>query len=177
MQETFQDQEPQESKPKSSPVTMGIAVALVAAILLSLWLLFEPLKSQKRATLTDTLDLNMSSAEQEYSKKIEIGNITLSRAENFLHQEVTTLTGEVHNGGTEPVAGLRLTAEFSDEMNQVVLRESRKVLGTPEMELAPGERRAFEISFEHIPDAWNMQAPAMRVSYLQLPSRKQRSVN
>jgi hypothetical protein len=57
-------------------------------------------------------------------------------------------------------------------MNQVVLRESRKVLGTPEVALAPGEHRAFEISFEHIPDAWNKQAPAMRVSYLQLPSRK-----
>jgi hypothetical protein len=173
MPETFQNQESQENKSKISPLTIGIAVAVVAAILLSLWFLFEPLKSRKRATLTETLDLTMNSAEQEYSKKIEIGNITLSRAENFLHQEVTTLTSEVHNAGTEPVTGLRLTAEFSDEMNQVVLRESRKVLGTPEVALAPGERRAFEISFEHIPDAWNMQAPAIRVSYLQLPSRKQ----
>lgn len=172
MHETLQNQEPKENKSKISPLTIGIAAAVVAAILFSLWFLFEPLKSRKRAALTETIELNMSPGELEYAKKIEIGNIALSRAENFLHQEVTTLTGEVYNSGTEPVTGLRLTAEFSDEMNQVVLRESRKVLGGPELELAPGERRAFEISFEHIPDAWNMQAPAMRVSYLQLPSRK-----
>lgn len=172
MQETLQNQKPQENNPRVSPITIGIAVVVVATILLSLWFLFEPPRSRKRTPQTETIDLNMNPAEQEYVKKIEIGNLALSRAENFLHQEVTTLTGEVYNDGTEPVMGLRLTAEFSDEMNQIVLRESRKVLGVPELELAPGERRAFEISFEHIPDAWNMQAPAMRVSYLQLPARK-----
>ena len=172
MQESFQDLQPQENKPEVPLVTIGIAVVVAATILLSLWFLFEPLKSRKRAVLTETVDLNMSPEEQEYSKKIEIGNIALNRAENFLHQEVTTLSGEVYNGGTEPVMGLRLTAEFSDELNQIVLRETRRVLGTPELALEPGERRAFEISFEHLPDAWNMQAPLMRVSYLQLPARK-----
>ena len=147
-------------------------MVVVAAILLSLWFFLEPRKSRQRTTLTEAVDLNMSPAEREYANKIDIGNIALSRAENFLHQEVTTLTGEVYNSGTEPVMGLRITAEFSDEMNQVVLRESRRVLGVPELALAPGEHRAFEISFEHIPDAWNMQVPAMRVSYLHLPARK-----
>jgi len=115
----------------------------------------------------------MSPFEQEYSKKIEVGKLTMSRAENFLHQEVTTLTGELYNGGTEPVLGLALTTEFVDDMNQIVLRESRMVLGSPAAPLAPGERRAFEISFDHVPNSWNMQTPAVRVSHLQLPARKQ----
>jgi len=68
---------------------------------------------------------------------------------------------------------LGLTTEFSDDMNQIVLRETRGVLGSPKGALAPGERRAFEISFDHVPNSWNMRAPGVRVSYLKLPSQEQ----
>jgi hypothetical protein len=175
MQETFQNPETPQSKPKASPVTIGMAVVVVAAILISLWFLFAPLQRRKGTVLKETVNLSpgMSAAELAYANKIEIGNIAMSRAENFLHQEVTTLTGELYNGGSEPVAGISLTTEFSDEMKQIVLRETRKVLGAPDAALAPGARRAFEISFEHVPHSWNMQAPTVRVSSLQLPARKQ----
>jgi hypothetical protein len=173
MQETFQNPEDQDSRRKASPVTIGMAAVVVVVILLSLWFLFEPLQSRKGTSVQATVILKMSPAEQEYAKKIEIGKIALSRAQNFLHQEVTILNGEVYNSGTEPVLGLSLTTEFSDDMNQVVLRETRRVLRTPTRALAPGERRAFEISFDQVPNAWNMQSPAVRVSYLQLPVAKQ----
>jgi len=146
---------------------------VAAAILVSLWFLFQPPQGRKTRFLQETVVLKMSPAEQEYAGKIEIGKIAMSRAENFLHQDVTTLTGELYNGATEPVLGLSLTTEFSDDMNQIVLRETRKVLGSPEAPLAPGERRAFEISFDHVPNAWNMQAPAVRVSYLVLNPKRQ----
>jgi hypothetical protein len=138
-----------------------------------LWFLFEPLKDRKTDVVQQTIVLNMAPSEQEYTKKIEIGKIVLGRAENFLHQEVTTMNGEVYNGGPQPVLGLSITTEFLDDMNQVVLRETRKVFGSPEAALAPGERRAFEISFEHVPNAWNMRVPSVRVSSLQLPDAKQ----
>ncbi len=173
MQETFENPETPGSKPKASPVTIAMGVVVVIAILLSLWFLFEPLQNRKTATVQETVILKMSPAEQEYVNKIEIGNIAMSRAENFLHQEVTTLAGEVYNGGNQPVLGLTLTTEFSDDMHQIVLRETRKVLGTPGMALAPGERRAFEISFDHVPISWNMQAPTVRIIRLQLSAQKQ----
>jgi hypothetical protein len=172
MQESFENPETPKTKEKVSPLTIGIGIVVAAAILVSLWFLFEPLQSQKGNIVQQTITLNMAPAEQEYAKKIEVGNIALSRAENFLHQEVTTLNGEVYNSGVEPVLGLSITTEFSDDMNQVVLRETRKVLGNPEVALAPGERRAFEIAFEHVPNSWNMRTPALRVSSLQLPARK-----
>src|SRR5271166_2618404 len=155
MQETFENPETPGSKPKASPVTIAMGVVVVIAILLSLWFLFEPLQNRKTATVRETVILKMSPAE------------------NFLHQEVTTLAGEVYNGGNQPVLGLTLTTEFSDDMHQIVLRETRKVLGTPGMVLAPGERRTFEISFDHVPISWNMQAPAVRVALLRLPLQKQ----
>ena len=83
------------------------------------------------------------------------------------------MAGELYNSGSQPVSSLTLTAEFSDDMNQIVLREIRKVFGNPAAPLAPGQRRAFEISFDHIPPSWNMQTPKVRVSHLQLATQKQ----
>jgi hypothetical protein len=161
------------SKSKTSPLTLSMGVVVAVAILLSLWFLFEPLHSRKPSSVQETVALQMNPSEQEYAKKIEIGKITMSRAENFLHQEVTTLAGELYNDGSEPVLSVTLTTEFSDDLNQIVLREIRKILGSPGPALAPGERRSFEISFGHIPTAWNRQAPTVRVSHLQLAERKQ----
>lgn len=173
MLDTFQNPEIQEKKRKASPIAIAMVVVAAAAILATLWFLFEPVLGRRGTGVQETLNIsNMSPAEQEYAEKIEIGNIALSRAENFLHQEVTTLSGEVYNGGTEAVHTLDLTAEFYDDMSQVVLRETRRVLATPHAVLSPGGRRAFEISFEHLPDTWNMQTPVVRVSYLQLVPRK-----
>jgi len=117
--------------------------------------------------------LPFGAAEQAYAAKVEIESISLSRAENFLHQEVTVLSGEAVNHGERTLAGLELTVEFFDELHQVVLRESRQVLAGPLPLLVSGGRRSFEISFEHIPSSWNMQQPFVRVSGIQLAAAKE----
>lgn len=165
---TLQNPEPSSSPRRSSSFTLLIAAVAILAVLGSCWFLFWP-SSPHALPVAGTTSPKMSPAEEEYAKRIEIRNIALSRAENFLHQEVTMVSGEVHNGGSRLVSSLRLTTEFSDELNQVVLRETRAVLGTPELALSPGERRSFEISFEHVPATWNLQQPAVRVAYLELP--------
>ena len=83
------------------------------------------------------------------------------------------LGGRVTNGGDLPLANVELTVEFSDELGQVVLRESRPVLTTPSTQLSPGEHRNFEVSFEHIPSSWNIQLPSVRVSGILFTSRKE----
>jgi len=141
------------------------------AVVTIFWLLFMSRTVHAPHSTSETLNLTMTSGEQEYVKNIQVGNIAMSRAENFLHQEVTILNGEVYNAGKEPVYGLRLTTTYSDDMNQTVLKETRAVLGSPEPPLAPGERRTFEISFDHVPNSWNMQQPSVAVAYLQLRRR------
>jgi hypothetical protein len=173
MQETFENPETPGSRPKASPVTIGMGIAVAVSILLSLWFLFQPPQSRKGKSPQEIVIPKMSAAEQEYTGKVNVGKIEMSRAENFLHQEVTTMTGELYNAGAVPVLSLILTTEFSDDMNQIVLRETRRVLAPPAATLAPGERRAFEISFDHVPNSWNMRAPAVRVSHLQLPIQNQ----
>jgi hypothetical protein len=98
---------------------------------------------------------------------VHIENIAMTRAENFIHQEVTTLTADVVNAGSRSLSGVEITITFADDMNQIALRESRAVVAPPNPVLAVGERRQFDIAVEHIPTSWNMQQPIVRVTGLQ----------
>jgi hypothetical protein len=171
MQDTFENPETPEPRSKFSPITVAMGLLVAAAIVLSVYFLFEPFR-QNAVSVQQSVRVNMNPAEQDYIKKIEISNLAMSRAENFIHQEVTTLNGEIYNSGELPVLALSLTAEFADDMNQIVLRETRPVLLNPRTPLKPGEHRSFEISFEHVPPSWNVQTPAVHVSRLQLPAQK-----
>ena len=81
---------------------------------------------------------------------------------------MSTLRGDSASSGDPDVLPNDVYVWFIDTMNQVALRESRAALSSASGPLAPGERRTFDISFEHIPTSWNMQMPAVRISGLLL---------
>jgi hypothetical protein len=171
MQNGLHDPETLEKEGRRSPVTLIIGAVVALAIGLTFWFLFH-VPWGGPATYQATVNLKMTSAEQAYLKNIRIEKIALSRAENFIHQEVTILSGEVVNEGPEKIFSLAFTVEFADSMDQIALRETRGVLGAASASLAPGERRSFEISFDHVPSSWNMQQPYVRATYLQISHRK-----
>jgi hypothetical protein len=127
-------------------------------------------ESQPRTTMRGTPP-PMSPADRAFAAKIEIRNLTLSQAENFLNQQVTILSGDLVNTGDRSVRNIDLTLEFLDDVQQVVLRETRSVLAPPSSPLLPNQSHRFDISFEHIPTLWNMQQPRVRVSAIQLTTR------
>jgi hypothetical protein len=96
-----------------------------------------------------------------------VDHIEISRAENFLHQEVTTISGDISNGGDRALASVELTIEFFDDLNQIAQRETRRLFGPPGPPIPPGDHREFEVSFEHISSAWNMRQPAIKVTAVQ----------
>ncbi len=171
MQNGLQDPEKLEKEGRHLPVTLIIGAAVALSIGLTFWSLFRvPLGAP--GTYQATVNLKMMPAEQAYLKNVRIEKIALSRAENFIHQEVTILSGEMVNDGPEKILYLTFTVEFADSMDQIALRETRVVVGSPSPALSPGERRPFEISFDHVPSSWNMQQPYVRASYLKLSHRK-----
>jgi len=172
MLDTLHNPETPETKRRRSSATIIVGAVLLLAAGLSVWTLLRMPQTPPTQQARETTKPKMSVGEQDYAKNIQIEKIALSRAENFIHQEVTTMSADVVNGGTLSVQALTVTVVFLDDMKQVVLRESRGVLGAPPVPLAPGERRAFEISFDHVPASWNMEQPAVNVSYLQLSSNK-----
>jgi hypothetical protein len=81
---------------------------------------------------------------------------------------VTYIAGVVSNDGVATVKEVELSFEFRDPFNQVILRETRRLLGPNAHPLAGGERRDFQISLEYVPSEWNHQYPAIRITGLLL---------
>jgi|SRR3974390_3166455 len=159
--------------PQNRPFfTIIFGAIVVLAICASAWFLFHSPSSSDSSSSAVTIKIKMNPVETEYLTKISVKDIALSRAENFLHQEVTILSGTILNGGTETVVALDLTIQFSDQMDQVALRETRGVLGSPATPLGPGQERKFDISFDAVPSSWNMQQPSLRVVHLLLSPKK-----
>ena len=159
---------PEPEQKKQSPVKLILGPLILTAIAFAFWFVFKTPEGQHSHDANGNLRPQMSQPEQAYAKSVQIENIALSRAENFIHQEVTILDAEAVNAGQQTVAGLTVTVEFFDDLHQVVLRETRGVLGTPPAALGPGQKRTFSISFDRIPSSWNRQQPSVQVTYLQL---------
>jgi hypothetical protein len=164
---------PASKEPGKPPIVTVVIAALVAmAIAVSLWVLLKRPQENPTGVAQVNVPAKMNQTARAYAKALHIENVALSRAENFIHQQVTILNAEVVNDGPQTVQKLFVTVEFLDDMHQVVLRETRGVLGTPPTPLAPGQRRSFEISFDRVPASWNMQQPAVTVAGLELGSEK-----
>jgi hypothetical protein len=170
MQESLKNPEPQE-KAKLSPLSV-LAALLVLAFLTAGIVLFLREPQTRLSPAQANLPPIMTAEEAAYAKTIRIENIALSRAENFLHQEVTILDADAVNTGARAAEALSVTVEFTDSLNQVVLRETRSALGSPSTPLAAAQSRHFQIFFDRVPASWNMQLPSVRVSYLRLVSLK-----
>jgi hypothetical protein len=144
----------------------ALIIAGAAVVIVLAGLYFWPgRQSPSRGTASEHAAF-FGPGERAYAPMIHLEGIALSRAENFLHQEITTLSGDAVNSGNRALRDLEITVEFSDDLQQVVLRETRPIVSQPSAEMSAGERRAFEISLEHVPSSWNMQLPAVRVSGL-----------
>ena len=172
MHEHPQIEIPGEQPPARGPFSFALMVASAAVVIVLAGFYLWPGRQSPSRGGAQPVHLPFGPAERAYAAKIAIENLALSRAENFLNQEVTILAGDLVNTGERSLRDIELTVEFSDDMNQIALRESRLALTSASPPLGPGERRAFDVSFEHIPTSWNMQQPIVRVTGLLFaPSR------
>src|SRR3984893_9317633 len=148
-------------------------VVLAVTIVFVLLALFLWRGSAKRIhpTATGSQDA-MGPDERAYTSKVGVDHMEISRAENFLHQEVTTISGEISNGGDRSLASVEMTIEFYDDLNQIAQRETRSLFGPPGPPIPPGDHREFEVSFEHISSAWNMRQPVIKVTTVQFAPSK-----
>lgn len=156
---------PVEKERRGLPLAFLLSAVIVAAIVGGLMLMSRASRPSGRAAHAR---LPFGAGEQAYAVKIRLGDMEMSRAANLLNQEVTYLSGVVQNLGDRGVREIEVTIEFRDALNQVVLRDTRYVLGARATPLGPGQSRTFQFSFDHVPADWNVQLPAVRVTGLVL---------
>jgi hypothetical protein len=166
MHEQPQIEIPGEQQPDRGPFNFALLVAAAAVVIVLAGFYLWPGRQSPSRSGVQEIHPPFGTAERAYASKIKIENLALSRAANFLNQEVTILTGELVNTGERTLREVELTVEFYDDMNQIALRESHLALNSGSPPLGPGERQSFQVSFEHIPTSWNMQLPAVRVTGL-----------
>ncbi len=153
-------------KSERSRSRVAFAAAAVALVVIAAAIYFPPGRRRNPGGSASRATLPFDPAERAYAPKLNFGDFSIRRAENYLHQEVTTFSIAVTNTGDRPLRAIEITLELHDEMNQVVLRETRRILSPSSPPLAAGQKRAFDVSFEHLPDLWNRQAPNIRVTGL-----------
>lgn len=171
MHEEPQIQIPGQPGPESGGFNFALVLAAAAVVVIGAAFYFSTGRQSPPGGAPPQLHFSFGPAEQAYAAEVRIENIALSRAENFIHQEITTLTADLVNSGDRSLQGIEVTVTFADEMNQIALRESRPVVVPSAAPLAPQGRRQFEIAFEHIPTSWNMQQPSVRVTGVAFASR------
>ncbi|MCL6480290.1 MAG: hypothetical protein K6U02_01050 [Firmicutes bacterium] len=155
---------------ESSP-RRGFALALLfgaGVVVLVLFVAYQLLVRFNSRHAQSQVPLSMGEAEQAYAWQIEFSGLQMSRAENFLGQEITYLFCVVANRGVRTVRQMEVAIEFRDAFQQVVLRDTRRVIGPRGAPLEPGERRELQLSWEHIPADWNRQYPSIRITGLLL---------
>jgi hypothetical protein len=166
MHEEPQIQIPESVQPEGGGFNFALVLAAAAIVVIVAAFYFSPGRQSPPGAAPQDSHFPFGAAEQAYAASIHVENIALTRAENFIHQEITTLTADLVNGGSRSLRGVEITITFSDDMNQIALRESRAVVVPGSPPLTTGERRQFDIAFEHIPTSWNMQQPIVRVTGL-----------
>ena len=153
------------TKQKSNFSTAFLAGIVVVLLLLGgVYLLTRYLKQE----VIREEHLPMTASEQAYVSRIRFTDPKVSRAANFLNQEVTFVLGSVVNDGPKSIRQMEITVEFRDIFGQVVLRAPHRPWGPQALPLAGGQSREFQFNFEHVPGDWNQAYPSLRITGLLL---------
>jgi hypothetical protein len=142
------------------PVAFAAGACVVLVLLIGLWLLTRSTQPSRPGARK----LPFGSAEQAYAEQIRFQSGEMSHATNFLNQEFIYIEGTVSNQGARTVRALAVTFEFRDALDQVILRDTERLIESTGESLPGGKQRDFRITFEHIPSAWTQQYPTISVA-------------
>ena len=145
------------------PVAFLVGIAIVA-ILVGAVMLYT--KYSAPAGTEVERPLPMGPEETGYATQIHFLDPKMSRAANFLNQEVTYVFCTVQNAGNRQVQQIEITLEFHDPFNQVVLRDRQRLFLPTAPPFMPGQQRDVQVPYEHVSAEWNNVFPTIKVTGL-----------
>jgi len=155
-------QSAEEERPPWMPI--GIGVGVVAAVVAA-FILFGRSEAPSGAGQA-----------HPYAANLQFTELRVSAAENFVGGAVTYLDGTLANTGDRTVNGVTVELTFRNTLNEVVQRETMRVMVLDESgpyadirdlraaPLAPKASRPIRLTFEHISADWNRAAPDIKVT-------------
>jgi len=154
---------PQEQEPRRLPLAFLVALVAIVFLVGILWFV-----SGRPAQVAPLAALPFGDAEQAYARRIRFSGIQMSRAKNFLGQEVTVIAGTIENVGNQDLLEMTFAVEFRDFEGQVVLREEIRFPDAKMPRIPSGGTRDFVLNFEKVPATWSQQYPQFPIRGLRL---------
>lgn len=167
MAEPFAPVAGQESERNWTPMIVGLVavVVVIGAIVLF---------TRNRPSTGPAID--------PYAAKLQLSDLKLSAAENYVGGTVTYLDLNITNTGDKSVTGAQMKTVFKNSMGQVVQTETlplhvlteNKMGGYEDLAdlsrapIGPGQTKTVRMTLEHISDDWDRQYPEMQPVNLQL---------
>ncbi|HMK30694.1 MAG TPA: hypothetical protein VK473_13490 [Terriglobales bacterium] len=112
--------------------------------------------------------------EAPYAASLQVSELKLSQAHNFVGATVTYLEGKIANLGGKNVVDATLEVVFRNSLGEVVQRETQPLrllrerpgyndtIPLSQEPLTPNANREFRLTFEHISADWNQGIPEIR---------------
>ena len=162
----FSPTAPADSPGPWRPIVAGVAVVAVMLGLL-VWL-----GGGKRSA---------SQAPNPYADKLQVSNVKMAAAQNFVGGTVTYVEGRITNTGDKTVSGAVAEVIFRNSLGEVVQKEhipirvlvfqgpDRDILDLRSAPLKPGASADFRLTIEgHISVDWNQGFPEVRIASVNL---------
>lgn len=153
---------PGTQEPDHSRRFIVIAIAVVVGlVLVAALLLREPVKTAPKIP--------------PYACKLQISDVKMSQAQNFVGASVTYIDGTVANLGDKTVSYAVIRVTFRDLYGQVAQIEDVPIkllqtsgpypdtVGLAAAPLASGQTKPFRLIFEHVSEQWNQAAPELKI--------------
>jgi len=101
-----------------------------------------------------------------YLSHLQLSDIDMKAAENYLGHTVMNITGKITNTGPRTLVLVEIHCVFRTHDRQVAARARVAVVGRKTGPVPTGETRAFELAFDNVPPAWNQSLPDLVISQI-----------
>jgi hypothetical protein len=150
---------PASSKPKVSYVP--IIIGIVTLLLLAAGYIY--LSSNRGAAQSE----EQASAEAKaYTSNLELSDVKMQAAENFMQQQVVEIDGKITNKGSRSLESIYVYCLFYSVNGQLIHRERVAVVREKGKPLSPNETRSFRLPFDSLPAGWNQAMPHLVVAQI-----------
>ena len=105
-----------------------------------------------------------SAEAKAYVSNLELSDVKMQAAENFMQQQVVEVTGRITNKGSRVVSSIDVYCLFYNVNGQMIHRERVAVVRSKGRPFGPNETRTFRLPFDSLPAGWNQAVPRLVIA-------------
>src|SRR5580700_10272170 len=152
---------PEQRESHVVPIVLGVAFVLVVVGVIAVLS-----RSSPKATTPPN----------PYAAKLNLSDLKMSAAENFVGARITYIDGTVTNTGDKTVTHAAVHVAFKNSLGEVaqaddvvlyILKTAGPYPDTVDLHLlplAPGQSAPFRLTFDHISNDWDRAYPDLKVT-------------